>query len=310
MVSARLGALIALTLAGITITVAYDRARDNEADAATTSTTTNVTLPPETTPSIGDPSSTVDITSLTPATDPVTSTVASTTTVPDTTVAQVGDAAKLGFMTSGATRAVALDDRTWKGNGEQVTFLFAGDTQFEGSAANRLAADPSTVLAPMAPVMAQADITMVNLETSITTRGSPEPKAFTFRAPASAFTALAAAGVDVVTMANNHGRDFGAEGLGDTLAAIKASGFPTVGIGENAAAAYAPYRVTVRGQRIAIFGASRVIDSALLGSWTATDTQPGIASAYEGSCPRPPPRGRAGGPGVLRHGRRLPALGH
>ncbi len=283
MVSARLGALIALTLAGITITVAYDRARDNEADAATTSTATNVTRPPETTPSIGDPSSTVDITSLTPATDPVTSTVASTTTVPDTTVAQVGDAAKLGFMTSGATRAVALDDRTWEGNGEQVTFLFAGDTQFEGSAANRLAADPNTVLAPMAPVMAQADITMVNLETSITTRGSPEPKAFTFRAPASAFTALAAAGVDVVTMANNHGRDFGAEGLGDTLAAIKASGFPTVGIGENAAAAYAPYRVTVRGQRIAIFGASRVIDSALLGSWTATDTQPGIASAYEGT---------------------------
>ena len=38
------------------------------------------------------------------------------------------------------------------------------------------------------------------------------------------------------------------------------SGFPTVGIGANAAAAYAPYRVTVKGQRIAIFGASRVID--------------------------------------------------
>lgn len=282
MVSARLGALIALTLAGITITVAYDRARDSDADAETTSTTAKVTVPPETTPTVGDPSSTVDIGNLTPATDAITSTVASTPAVPDTTILQVGDAAKLGFMTSGAVRAVALDDRTWKGTGEQVTFLFAGDTQFEGSAANKLAADPSTVLAPMAPVMAQADITMVNLETSITTRGSPEPKEFTFRAPESAFAALAAAGVDVVTMANNHGRDFGALGLDDTLAAIKSTGFPTVGIGENAAAAYAPYRVTVRGQRIAIFGASRVIDSALLGSWTATDTQPGIASAYEG----------------------------
>ncbi len=161
--------------------------------------------------------------------------------------------------------------------------MFAGDTQFEGSAASRLAADPATVLAPMAPVMAQADIAMVNLETSITTRGSPEPKAFTFRAPPSAFTALAAAGVDVVTMANNHGRDFGAAGLDDTLAAIGASKFPTVGIGANAAAAYAPYRVTVNGQRIAIFGASRVIDAALLGSWTATDSQPGIASAYDGA---------------------------
>jgi hypothetical protein len=59
MVSARLGADRAHP-GGITITVAYDRARQR-ADAATTSTTTHVTLPPETTPSIGDPSSTVDI---------------------------------------------------------------------------------------------------------------------------------------------------------------------------------------------------------------------------------------------------------
>ncbi len=84
-------------------------------------------------------------------------------------------------------------------------------------------------------------------------------------------------------MANNHGRDFGAVGLEDTLAAIQWTGFPTVGIGPNASVAYSPYRVTVKGQRIAIFGASRVIDAALLGSWTATDTQPGIASAYEGA---------------------------
>jgi poly-gamma-glutamate synthesis protein (capsule biosynthesis protein) len=283
MVSARLGALVALTLAGLTITVAYDRARSDDADAATTSTTTASTVT-ETAPTIGDPSSTVDISNLTPATG-ATSTIASTpTTVPPTTttVSQLGDAAAIGYLSSGAQRAVALDDRAWTGNGEQVTFLFAGDTQFEGSAANRLAADPTGVLAPMAPVMSQADITMVNLETSITTRGSPEPKEFTFRAPPSAFAALAAAGVDVVTMANNHGRDFGSMGLEDTLAAIKFTGFPTVGIGDNAAAAYAPYRMTVRGQRIAIFGASRVIDAALLGSWTATDTQPGIASAYEG----------------------------
>jgi len=277
MVSARLGAIIALTLAGITITVAYDRTRDDDADASTTSTTTKVTIA-ETVPTIADPSSTVDVGNLTPATDGVTSTVASTPTVP-----QVGSAASLGFSLAGARRAVAVDDRAWTGSGEQVTFLFAGDTQFEGSAANRLEADPASVLAPMSPVMSQADITMVNLETSITTRGSPEPKEFTFRAPPSAFSALAAAGVDVVTMANNHGRDFGAVGLDDTLAAIRSTGFPTVGIGENATAAYAPYRVTIRGQRIAIFGASRVIDAALLGSWTATDTQSGIASAYEGA---------------------------
>jgi Bacterial capsule synthesis protein PGA_cap len=281
MVSARLGAIVALTLAGLTITVAYDRTREDTSKVSTTTSTTPTTVP-ETAPTIGNPSSTVDITGLSPVTDAVTT----TTTTATSTIAsnpELGASAASGVGSGGAARAVNADDRTWKGSGQSVTFMFAGDTQFEDSAASRLAADPSTVLAPMTPVMSQADIAMVNLETAITTRGSPEAKTYTFRAPPSAFTALAAAGVDVVTMANNHGRDFGAVGLDDTLAAINASKFPVVGIGANAAAAYAPYRVTVNGQRIAIFGASRVIDSALLSSWTATDSQPGIASAYDGA---------------------------
>ena len=67
---------------------------------------------------------------------------------------------------------------------------------------------------------------MVNLETAITTGGDPEPKSFTFRAPPSALTALADAGVDVASMANNHGADYGAAGIADTLAAIGTSGLP------------------------------------------------------------------------------------
>ncbi|WP_435821552.1 CapA family protein [Micromonospora musae] len=46
---------------------------------------------------------------------------------------------------------------------------------------------------------------MINLETAVTTRGTPEPKQFHFRAPASAYDAVKAAGIDVVSIANNHG---------------------------------------------------------------------------------------------------------
>ena len=61
---------------------------------------------------------------------------------------------------------------------------------------------------------------MVNLETAITTGGTPAPgKQFTFRAPAAALTALKAAGVDVASMANNHGMDYMQSGLADSLAA-------------------------------------------------------------------------------------------
>jgi poly-gamma-glutamate synthesis protein (capsule biosynthesis protein) len=122
---------------------------------------------------------------------------------------------------------------------------------------------------------------MVNLETAVTERGAPQPKQYTFRAPASAFTALRAAGVDVVTMANNHGMDYGLTGLRDSLAAARAARFPVVGIGLDEAAAFRPYRVTVKGDRLAIVAATQVIDDNLVSSWTAGPGKPGLASAKD-----------------------------
>jgi poly-gamma-glutamate capsule biosynthesis protein CapA/YwtB (metallophosphatase superfamily) len=146
--------------------------------------------------------------------------------------------------------------------------------------ATRLANDPSTAIGPFADVLSSADIAIGNLETAIATGGTPENKDFTFRAPPSAVDALRAAGFDTVSMANNHGRDFGPEGLQETLAVKDAQ--PDrflIGIGHDEADAYAPFVATVRGQRIAIIAATQVMDDELIGAWTATATQPGLASA-------------------------------
>ncbi|MCO6009359.1 CapA family protein [Actinoallomurus purpureus] len=159
-----------------------------------------------------------------------------------------------------------------------ITVAFAGDVHFNGRLAARLA-DPATALGPTIPELTRADLAMVNLETAITTRGKKAPKEFTFRAPASAFGALRSAGIDVVTMANNHAMDYGTVGLHDSLAAIKKTGFPTVGIGANAAQAYRPYYVTVKGDRIAVLGATQVLDDNLVTAWTATTKKGGLASA-------------------------------
>ncbi len=53
-----------------------------------------------------------------------------------------------------------------------------------------------------------------------------------------------------------------------------------IGIGRNAARAFAPYRTVVHGQRIAIIAATQVLDTNLKAAWTATAHQPGLASAY------------------------------
>ena len=117
-----------------------------------------------------------------------------------------------------------------------ITLAFAGDVHFTGRTA-RLLNDPATAFGPVSAVLRGADFTAVNLETAVTSRGTPQPKTYHFRTGPAAFTALRDAGVDLVTMANNHVLDYGQAGLADTLAAARAARFPYVGIGTDAAAA-------------------------------------------------------------------------
>ena len=156
-----------------------------------------------------------------------------------------------------------------------VTLAFAGDVHAEGASGEALEAG----LPSVRDVLADADLTVLNLETAITDRGTAADKQFAFRAPASTMSTLRDAGVDVVTMANNHGLDFGQEGLADSLAAEASSGLPVVGLGQDEDEAYAPHVAVVRGQRIAVLGATQVLDSQFVEAWSAGPDSPGMASA-------------------------------
>jgi poly-gamma-glutamate synthesis protein (capsule biosynthesis protein) len=162
-----------------------------------------------------------------------------------------------------------------------ITIAFAGDVHFESFLAPRLE-HPQTAMGPMAKLLANADLSIVNLETAVTTRGAPQPKEFTFRAPPSAFVALKDAGIDVATMANNHGLDYGPVSVPDALAAAQAAGLPVIGIGQDAAQAFHPWVVTSHGQRVAFLAATAVMDTPLVSSWSASESQPGVATALDG----------------------------
>jgi len=157
-----------------------------------------------------------------------------------------------------------------------ITLAFAGDVHFAGRVA-RLLKDPATTFGPIALALKSADFAAVNLETPVTSRGQQQPKTYHFAASPLAFVALRDAGVDLVTVANNHILDYGQTGLADTLAAAKAAHVPYVGAGVNAAAAWAPYVVTINGTKIAIVGISQVAE--LASSWVATARRPGEANA-------------------------------
>ncbi len=162
----------------------------------------------------------------------------------------------------------------------RFTIAFAGDVHFAERVGERLSRNPATVFGEAAPGLRKADLTMVNLETAVTTGGDQQAKLFTFRAPPTALLALRDAGIDVATMANNHGADYGASGLRDSLAARARYHFPIIGIGRDAAGAYAPFTRTVNGVKVAIIAADQVQDETTLRLFSATRTSAGVANAY------------------------------
>lgn len=129
-----------------------------------------------------------------------------------------------------------------------------------------------------------ADITIGNLESSLGDVGIPAAKSYTFRAPPGAAEALALAGFDVVSLANNHGMDYGPDTLLQGLELLQQQNVAPIGAGRNAAEAHTPYIQEVKGLRIAFLGYVHVPIEGVSGfdveTWNATETSPGLAWAY------------------------------
>jgi poly-gamma-glutamate capsule biosynthesis protein CapA/YwtB (metallophosphatase superfamily) len=130
----------------------------------------------------------------------------------------------------------------------------------------------------VAPILADADITVANLEGPFTEGGTPADKKYVFRTPPRDAAGLALAGIDVVSLANNHALDFGPEGLRDTIAALDAVGIAHSGAGENDTAARRPAILAVRGLRVAFLSYAATADASAAAAdadgvaWGTADT--------------------------------------
>ncbi|NLA35866.1 MAG: CapA family protein, partial [Actinobacteria bacterium] len=160
-----------------------------------------------------------------------------------------------------------------------LTIVFGGDVHLDGPLATTLAQNPAALFDGLQPALSEADLAVINLETAVTTRGQAANKQFTFRAAPAIFTVLREAGVDVIAGANNHSIDYGPQGFTDTLSHAAEARAPLIGLGMDAATAYAPYSTTIRGRRVAVLNATDVLDGPFVTSWTATDSKAGVASA-------------------------------
>jgi poly-gamma-glutamate capsule biosynthesis protein CapA/YwtB (metallophosphatase superfamily) len=102
-----------------------------------------------------------------------------------------------------------------------------------------------------------ADITVANLEVPLTTHETSHPtKGIVFKSNPNNINALVYAGIDVVSIANNHILDFMEPGLIETQEILSQSGILFSGAGMNSHEAYLPAFKSVKGKTIAFIASS------------------------------------------------------
>jgi poly-gamma-glutamate synthesis protein (capsule biosynthesis protein) len=122
-------------------------------------------------------------------------------------------------------------------------------------------------------LLRRSDWRACNLECVISDHGEPwSDKAFHFRSDAKNAAVLGVAGINAVSLANNHSLDFGYRAMQDMLRTLDERGISHAGAGMNSAAAFEPAVSTVHGKRISLIAFT---DNEP--EWEATDRRPGVA---------------------------------
>jgi poly-gamma-glutamate capsule biosynthesis protein CapA/YwtB (metallophosphatase superfamily) len=133
---------------------------------------------------------------------------------------------------------------------------------------------PASMFAGVSSLLHTGDLVFGQLESTLSTRGSPLPQArLAMRSHPDSAQAIRDAGFDVMSVAGNHCMDWGADALSDTLQHARAAGLSVCGAGDDIESARAPALMEVGGVRFAFLAYSSVLPQ---GYW-AEQRRPGCA---------------------------------
>ena len=156
------------------------------------------------------------------------------------------------------------------------TLLFVGDIMLSRGVANVMERE-GDVFYPfrlVADEIRSADFAFGNLENPISNRGKNQGSIYSFRADPQVVHALAFAGFDALSVANNHIWDWGREALEDTIELLTINNIQGVGAGMNYADANEPKFFTLPGgTTLALFAYTNLLPRSL----EATETTSGLS---------------------------------
>jgi len=162
---------------------------------------------------------------------------------------------------------------------ERLVIVHGGDVSLDPSYLPALTiSGPVSIWDGVRAAFADAHLVAVNLECPVGPGGVPQDKAFVFRCDPAALPAMRDAGVDLVTLANNHSADHGLELMLSSVETVQRAGIRTVGVGPNERAAHAPQIFELAGWRVAVLGFGGVVPRP---DWIAYGDAPGQATGYD-----------------------------
>lgn len=124
-------------------------------------------------------------------------------------------------------------------------------------------------------LLRSTDLTFGNLECALSSRGKPIPgKRFTFRGSPQDARFLRGTGFNMLSVANNHSKDYGDDAFLDTLDFLEQAQITFSGGGKNTDEAYQPKIIEVRGKKVAFLAFSGILPMG----FTATQSTCGVAS--------------------------------
>jgi poly-gamma-glutamate synthesis protein (capsule biosynthesis protein) len=145
-----------------------------------------------------------------------------------------------------------------------VTLTVVGDVML-GRGVAAAADRPGAQLAATAPRLRRADVTVGNLESTLSRAGAPTQGGDSFAADPAVAGSLRRAGFDVLSLANNHAGDFGPVALRQTARRLRAAGLDTFGAGRDLAQARRPVVTTVRGSTYGFLGFNAIGETPYAG---------------------------------------------
>src|SRR5207249_12132496 len=104
------------------------------------------------------------------------------------------------------------------------------------------------------PLLRRAPVVLGNLEAPFAAKSLKQDRNFSYRVSPGLATSLARAGVNVVTLANNHLTDCGREGVLETLEALRGAGVEAIGAGINRRGAHRAAILPAGPLRIGVLG--------------------------------------------------------